>query len=455
MRSRGPVLVLALTLALVTTAACGSRVDEPSTIAGGAGGNGGGGAGGGGGGGGESGPPADAEAPCGPGDASGATDTGVTDDTIAIATIQDIGGPRPGLFQANLDAMNAFVAYCNELGGILGRELELTAYDSRISEHRSTTAQACDSAFALVGQSVAIDSAGAQVGVDCGIPDIPAFAVETQHAGATNVVQPLPNPPTLLNVGPERYVKREFPAAAKHAAMFFISAGPSSITAEKRVKGFEEIGFNFDVNSQTELNELNWGPFVEQIRSNDVQYVTSVSELDNPVNLAKELRTQGVEVEIFELDQVAYDPALIEKGGDVVEGVHVVVSTVPFEEAETSDEMQRFLFWLEETDAKAANPSALSVQGWSAGQLFATAAKNLGSNLTREGLLEELRKIKEWDGHGIHAPANPGDNLVTQCFIYLKGEGGEFVREYPKEGFSCDKKNVVEVEYDFPKGAGT
>jgi ABC-type branched-subunit amino acid transport system substrate-binding protein len=455
MRSRGPVLVLAL--ALVTTAACGSRVDEPSTIAGGAGGNGGGNGGGGagGGGGGEGGPPADAEAPCGPGDASGATDTGVTDDTIAIATIQDIGGPRPGLFQANLDAMNAFVAYCNELGGILGRELELTAYDSRISEHRSTTAQACDRAFALVGQSVAIDSAGAQVGVDCGIPDIPAFAVETQHAGATNVVQPLPNPPTLLNVGPERYVKKEFPDAAKHAAMFFISAGPSSVTAEKRVKGFEEIGFNFDVNSQTELNELNWGPFVEQIRSNDVQYVTSVSELDNPVNLAKELRTQGVEVEIFELDQVAYDPALIEKGGDVVEGVHVVVSTVPFEEAETSDEMQRFLFWLEETDAKAANPSALSVQGWSAGQLFATAAKNLGSDLTRTALLAELRKIKEWDGHGIHAPANPGDNLVTQCFIYLKVEGGEFVREYPKEGFSCDKKNVVEVEYDFPKGAGT
>jgi ABC-type branched-subunit amino acid transport system substrate-binding protein len=453
MNRRGAAVLLVAALATAALAAgCGSRVDEPSTIAGGAGGSGGGN---GGGAGGKGGPPADAEAPCGPGDARGATDTGVTDRKITIATIQDIGGPRPGLFQANLDAMNAFVAYCNELGGILGRELELTAYDSRISEHRSTTAQACDRAFALVGQSVAIDSAGAQVGVDCGIPDIPAFAVETQHAGATNVVQPLPNPPTLLNVGPERYVKKEFPDAAKHAAMFFISAGPSSVTAEKRVKGFEEIGFNFDVNSQTELNELNWGPFVEQIRSNDVQYVTSVSELDNPVNLAKELRTQGVEVEIFELDQVAYDPALIEKGGDVVEGVHVVVSTVPFEEAETSDEMQRFLFWLEETDAKAANPSALSVQGWSAGQLFATAAKNLGSDLTREGLLEELRKIKEWDGHGIHAPANPGDNLVTQCFIYLKVEGGEFVREYPKEGFSCDKKNVVEVEYDFPKGAGT
>jgi ABC-type branched-subunit amino acid transport system substrate-binding protein len=453
MNRRGAAVLLVAVLATASLAAgCGSRVDEPSTIAGGTGGSGGGN---GGGAGGKSGPPADAEAPCGPGDASGATDTGVTDRKITIATIQDIGGPRPGLFQANLDAMNAFVAYCNDLGGILGRELELAAYDSRISEHRSTTAQACDNAFALVGQSVAIDSAGAQVGVDCGIPDIPAFAVETQHAGATNVVQPLPNPPALLNVGPERYVKREFPDAAKHAAMFFISAGPSSITAEKRVKGFEEIGFNFDVNSQTELNELNWGPFVEQIRSNDVQYVTSVSELDNPVNLAKELRTQGVEVEIFELDQVGYDPALIEKGGEVVEGVHVVVTTVPFEEADTSDEMQRFLFWLEETDAKADNPSALSVQGWSAGLLFATAAKNLGSDLTRTALLEELRKIKEWDGHGIHAPANPGDNIVTECFIYLKVEGGEFVREFPKEGFSCDEKNVVEVEYDFPKGAGT
>jgi ABC-type branched-subunit amino acid transport system substrate-binding protein len=440
-------------VAALAAAACGSRVDEPSTI--GQGGGGGDTTGGDGGGGGGNGPPADPEVPCGPGDASGATDTGVTDDTITIATIQDIGGPRPGLFQPNLDAMNAFVAYCNDLGGILGRELELVPLDSRISEHRAMTAQACDSTFAIVGQAVAIDSGGAQVGADCGIPDIPAFAVETQHAGATNVVQALPNPPEQLNVGPERYVKREFPDAAKHAAMFYISAGPSSLTAEKRVKGFEKIGFNFDVNSQTELNELNWGPFVEQIRSNDVQFVTSVSELDNPINLAKELRTQGVEVEIFELDQVAYDPALIEKGGDVVEGVHVVVTTVPFEEADTSDEMQRFLFWLEETDAKAENPSALSVQGWSAGLLFATAAKNLGDDLTRAGLLEELRKIKEWDGHGIHAPANPGDNQVTQCFIYLKVEGGEFVREFPDEGFSCDPKNVVEVNYDFPKGAGT
>ncbi len=453
-------MVLVVAAMATAAAACGSRVDEPSTIgAGGGGGSGGGGGGdgqaGAGGGGGKGGPPVDAEAPCGPGDASGATDTGVTDETISIATIQDIGGPRPGLFQADLDAMNAFVAYCNDLGGVLGRKLELVPYDSRISEHRSTTAQACDSAFAIVGQAVAIDSGGAQVGVDCGIPDIPAFAVETQHAGATNVVQPLPNPPTLLNVGPERYVKRKFPDAAKHAAMFYISAGPSSLTAEKRVKGFEQIGFNFDVNTQTELNELNWGPFVEQIRSKNVQYVTSVSELDNPVNLATELRTQGVEVEILELDQVGYDPALIEKGGDVVEGVHVVVSTVPFEEADTSDEMQRFQFWLEETDAKAANPSALSVQGWSAGLLFATAAKNLGSNLTRVGLLEELHKITEWDGHGIHAPANPGDNLVTECFIYMKVEGRKFVREFPDEGFSCDKKNVVEVQYDFPKGAGT
>ncbi|HEX6312425.1 MAG TPA: hypothetical protein VF152_12485, partial [Acidimicrobiia bacterium] len=109
--------VAVLLVGAIAAAACGSRVDEPSTIA--QGGAGAGVADGGGGGRSKVGPLPDPEAPCGPGKASGATDVGVTDDTITIATIQDIGGPRPGLFQANLDAMNAFVAYCNDLGGIL------------------------------------------------------------------------------------------------------------------------------------------------------------------------------------------------------------------------------------------------------------------------------------------------------------------------------------------------
>jgi len=126
---------------------------------------------------------------------------------------------------------------------------------------------------------------------------------------------------------------------------------------------------------------------------------------------------------------------------------------VPFGEADSNDEMQRYLHWLEETDA-AEEPTALAVQSWSAALLFASVAKNLGDNLTREGLVAELQKVTEWDGHGIQAPANIAEQVPPECFLYLKVEGGEFVREFPDEGFECDPKGVAEVEYDFPPGAG-
>jgi ABC-type branched-subunit amino acid transport system substrate-binding protein len=404
------------------------------------------------------GPAVDADAPCGPGDASGATAPGVTNDSITIGTIQDIGGPRPGLFQGNLDAMVAFVAYCNDLGGINGREVVLEQFDSELSKSREATLAACEAqVFALVGGASALDGAGATASVEeaaCdGIPDIAGFTAEPQHAGAINLVQPLPNPPDELQVGPQRYILEQFPKAAKNAAMLFIDAGVAKFNAEKRIQGYGKIGFDFVYESPIAINELNWGPHVEQFRSKGVGFFNVVAELADLYHLEQELKAQGVEVTVPEHDQSGYDEGLIEAGGDATEGTYIVATTVPFEEAKTSPEMQRYLYWLEQTDAKKG-PTALGVQSWSAGLLFATAAKALGSDVTRQGLLDQLHGIKEWDGHGIHAPANPGDNGVTDCFIYLKIKGGKFTREFPDEGFSCDPKNVVKITGDIPKGAG-
>ena len=462
MRSRGAVLVAVVAL---LAAACGSRVSGGDTVTAAPQQQGGGGGGGEGAspsttGGGEhkGGPAADADAPCGPGDAAGATAPGVTDTSITIGTVQDIGGPRPGLFQGNRDAINAFVEYCNDLGGINGRKLVLERFDSELSKSREATLAACEAnVFALVGGASALDGAGATASVEdaaCkGIPDVAGFTAEPQHAGATNLVQPLPNPPDELQVGAERYVKRRYPEAAKKAAMLYIDAGVSKFNAEKRIQGYGKIGFDFVYQSPIAINELNWGPHVEQFRSKGVQYFNVVAELADLYHLEQELKAQSVDVKVREHDQSGYDQGLIEAGGDATEGTYIVATTVPFEEAKTSPEMQRYLYWLEQTDA-SKGPTALGVQSWSAGLLFATAAKALGSDVTREGLLEQLHSIKQWDGHGIHAPTDPGDNRASECFAYLKIKGGKFVREFPKEGFSCDPKNVVKITGDFPKGAG-
>src|ERR1700710_1456217 len=70
------------------------------------------------------------KAVCGPGDAKGATDPGVTDTSINMATIADPGFTgAPGLDQEMFDAADAFVGWCNAAGGILGRKIVLHKRD--------------------------------------------------------------------------------------------------------------------------------------------------------------------------------------------------------------------------------------------------------------------------------------------------------------------------------------
>src|SRR5688572_11311206 len=147
--------------------------------------------------------------PCGPGDASksGQDDAGetqgVTDDAIAVGTIADPGfSGAPGLNQEIFDAGEAFVGWCNEQGGINGRQLELTPYDAAITEFQPQLEAACGQEFAIVGDGAVQDNFWATIGAECGLIDIAGFAVTPEKAGPTGagvpaetrVVQPVPNP---------------------------------------------------------------------------------------------------------------------------------------------------------------------------------------------------------------------------------------------------------------------
>src|SRR5690606_9254449 len=72
----------------------------------------------------------DIETVCQDGDASGATDIGVTDDSIQVGVFTDKGfASRPGLNEEMYDAAVAFADWCNSHGGILGRELVIADRD--------------------------------------------------------------------------------------------------------------------------------------------------------------------------------------------------------------------------------------------------------------------------------------------------------------------------------------
>ncbi|MBA3303250.1 MAG: ABC transporter substrate-binding protein, partial [Acidimicrobiia bacterium] len=91
-------------------------------------------------------------------------------------------------------------------------------------------------------------------------------------------------------------------------------------------------------------------------------------------------------------------------------------------------------------EVPGAQPDIFGIYSWSAGLLFVEALEAAGENFTRETVLEELRNIHEWDGNGLHAPADPGAGQPPSCFLYVTVKDGKFVREHPDEGFDCDSE---------------
>ena len=147
-------------------------------------------------------------------------------------------------------------------------------------------------------------------------------------------------------------------------------------------------------------------------------------------HLLQSMSDAGLKPAVVDLGQQYYDESFPGKPG--TEGALVLTNTAPFEEADRNPALQVYLKWLK-TASPSTPPTTLGVQAFSAGLLFAQAASALGSNLTRDGLIRELRNIKHWDGGGLQAPADPGDNKGLNCFLYMQVKGNKFVRYWPKK----------------------
>jgi hypothetical protein len=76
------------------------------------------------------------------------------------------------------------------------------------------------------------------------------------------------------------------------------------------------------------------------------------------------------------------------------------------------------------------------------------------NGITRQGLLDELNQVKEFDANGMIGTVNVGDRIPSPCFVLTQVEDGEFVRVTPtKKGtFNCAKKNLQEVKLDLLTG---
>jgi ABC-type branched-subunit amino acid transport system substrate-binding protein len=405
------------------------------------------------------------ESPCSDDESGGAPASddpaetqGVEDDRILVGTVSDPGfSASPGINQELFDAGEAFVQWCNDQGGINGREIELTQYDAAILEYAPRIEEACQREFALAGGGGAQDSEWVSTGQECGLIDVAGFAATGEKGGVTGhedvierrTVQPVPNPQDQFPVGAARILAEEHPDALDHIGIVAADFATLTTIADRTKESYEQLGGTI-VSDQTYnvTGEANWAPIAQALQNDGVEWLNFVGEGQFLAQLQQAMAEIGFQPEVTLEDVNLYDQSYLEAAGPAADGTYVRTPYVPFEEADTSPAMQQYIDLVEGIDGKVALLGAQSMSAW---LLFAQSADRCDDDgdLTRTCVLETAASVTEWDGGGLHAPANPSENEGPRCSIVLQVQDGAFTRYAPDEGFECSDDDVVDLEGDF------
>ncbi|MDG2301464.1 MAG: ABC transporter substrate-binding protein [Acidimicrobiales bacterium] len=382
----------------------------------------------------------DIEWPCGPGDATGATDQGVTDENILIGGGDDRGFVGSlGLNITQTDTIQAFVDLCNEMGGILGRQITVELYDAKIFEVSSVWLDACPRMFMMVGEGFAVDGFGEESRVQCELAHIPAWTVSAAAAHGPWMIQPVPNPADRMSLSIATWISENAPQTIKSSATVYGNFAATIENKDKVLASYPQIGFEFDINLEYNINgEDDWTPFILSLKDAGIQHVYFTGTcLPNYQAFRASAAVNDFQA-IYSVDPNFYEDACRKANSDgVMNNTFIRSAYIPFEERDSTKAVDDYLKILESSEGEIA---LLGMQTASAFLLWATAAKSCGSNLTRDCVLTEAEAIDQWTGGGLHVPSDPGVNETPPCGLVMELVDDTYSRVFPEEPgtFACD-----------------
>ena len=376
-----------------------------------------------------------------PGGNGGATDVGVTADTINLGNVSTLSGPVPGLFQGAVLGTQAAVAYANAQGGIFGRKLKLDVRDDQFDtgQNRANTIDLLSKSFAFAGSFSLYDDAAVDQIKSSGIPDTTYSLTEGRRAVPNNFsVAPAK---AGWRLGPLNYFKQKFPQAVGAVGALYGDVPASKANYLGWKGAAESIGYKVVYERGTQPTEQDYTADVVAMRQSGVKMVYIVAlDVKGLSKLANAMKGQSFKPQAFIVGGVAYDPALVDLAGDSVEGLLNDQQQAAFqgEDSNAIPEVALFNQYLQKV-RPGYKPDLFAAFGWSETRLLMQAMQAAGAKLTRANVIAELRKIDTFDDHGFIAPAGPGAKRPATCYIILQVQHGKFVRyDSPPPGYRCN-----------------
>ncbi|MFE4499824.1 ABC transporter substrate-binding protein [Rhodococcus sp. NPDC056743] len=388
--------------------------------------------------------------PCGQGDAKGATDQGVSDTEIKIGFGDDRGYVKsPGLNKEMSDAVNALISWCNDQGGINGRKVVGTDYDAAMTQANSVMQEACASQFMMVGYGFAMDQTAEQTRVACNMVSVPGFTVSPDATNGPMTFQGVPMPVDYANAA------AWFQMAEMHPDLLndfdvVNSTMPTIITSTTKTRSMAAAaGFKLKDCGVT-LNyegESSYVPFAEKFKECGVKGIwTSRSASPAELNFVKSLDQVGIDP-IFFGESTWYGEAVSawNKDTGLLDNLN---ADMVFQMLENADKVPAVKQYADMVSEQGGKTALLGMQAASSFLLWATAADECGSDLTRQCMVNELSSIHEWDGGGLHAVTDPGKNMPATCGLMTALTGDEYTQVFPTTAgeFKCDPKYLITTD---------
>lgn len=400
-----------------------------------------------------------------------ATEVGVTESKITITVMADVGSPlSPGLFQGNLDAMNAYAKYVNANGGIGCRRLEVRTWDSKLdpTESKNGLIDACRSSVAMVGGNAlfnpdvapmrgCVDKAGAPTG----LPDIAALAadVNEQCAPSAFIIQAVPERCQVLSgardllvlLGAAKWYQKNL--GPNLHGLFMVPADLPTLVqgATYQIAGQTAIGVKWDATPKTSGRDEQaaYTPRIQIAKAVNANYVYVGGNDKSMWTMRKEARAQGLtSVKVWACSLACYTKAFLSVGGADVDGTYMLMQFLPFEEADLNTEAAAYV-----TGVGADKADSFGAQAWQAGVLFKQVVDGIvaraGPNaVTRKAILDGLANTKDFTANGwMGAKDLKG---YSPCFVIMQVRNGAFTRVHPtaKGTLDCTADNVMTVTMD-------
>jgi ABC-type branched-subunit amino acid transport system substrate-binding protein len=402
-----------------------------------------------------------------------ATDIGVTASDITVEVMADVGSPlAPGLFQGNLDALNAFATYINAKGGVGCRKLVVKTWDSKLdpTETKNGLIDACSNALALVGDNslfnpdvTPMTNCVDKSGQATGLPDIAALANDVneqcaptafiiqavfQHCPLTTGVQP-----GAQMVGPTKWYLQKYGTGLHGIFMVPGDLPTTRRSATYNIDAQAQAGITWDATPLVSGRDTQpaYTPRVQTAKAKGSTFVYDGSNDVAMVNMRKESAAQGLNtVKVWACSLACYTKQFLAQGGAAVEGTYVWTQYIPIEEASTNATEQAYVTAIGDKEISWA------AQAWQAALAFKSAvdavvAKSGPNAITRAALLTQLKGITNFTADGwMGGKALQGPLAFSNCFVLLQVQNGKFVRVFPTQSgtMDCNASNLLTVNVD-------